>query len=76
MRERNHSNDIISDRALEMIMVDVLDGMLESSLESGILNGSRQATQLSLVNTRVGENRYFPSSAEKQSAAKMKKRIP
>ncbi len=56
MREKIHSYDTMSDRALEMIMVDVLDGMLESSLESGILNGSRKATLLSLINTGVRSN--------------------
>ncbi len=66
MRERNHNNDIISDRALEMIMVDVLDGMLESSLESSILNGSRKATQLSLVNTGVEGGEYLPPDIDNQ----------
>ncbi len=56
MREKIHSYDIMSDRALEMIMVDVLDGMLESSLESGILNGSRRPTLLSLINTGTSSN--------------------
>ncbi len=59
MREKIHSYDIMSDRALEMIMVDVLDGMLESSLESGILNGSRKPTLLSLINTGTRNNAPF-----------------
>lgn len=56
MRQKNSGNSIMSDHALEMVMVDVLDGMLETSLERGILNGSRKASLLSLVNTgKMGE---------------------
>lgn len=54
MAQKNHSNSVISDRALEMVMIDVLDGMLESSLESEILSGSRAGDHLSLVNTEEG----------------------
>ena len=49
MAQKN-SSYTMSDRALEMVMIDVLDGMLEFSLESDILSGSHVLSKLSLVN--------------------------
>jgi hypothetical protein len=66
MRDKNQSNDNMSDHALELIMVDVLDGMLESSLESRILNGSSKPSLLSLVNTGTGKGSpATPTSSNK-----------
>ncbi len=39
MKDRRETPIPVSDRALEMVMRDVLDGMLELSLESAYANG-------------------------------------
>ncbi|MCF6283071.1 MAG: hypothetical protein L3J28_12875 [Candidatus Polarisedimenticolaceae bacterium] len=65
MRQKNSGNSIMSDHALEMVMVDVLDGMLESSLELGILDGSRKANLLSLVNTGKAPEAYLQQNPKK-----------
>ncbi|HEB95813.1 MAG TPA: hypothetical protein ENI96_05220 [Sedimenticola thiotaurini] len=70
MTDRNETPTRVSDRALEMVMRDVLDGMLEFSLESAYANGLEfQIIQIGGTQRQAGRDAADGSGPESDAPA-------
>ena len=65
MRKEKKAPVQISDRALEMIMRDVLDGLVDFSLESGFAPGNPHFEII-----QIGETRFPPSQVPQEKREK------